>query len=84
MTEQFSQSRNQSVFDAMSLDRDPNVDYSPGYLTTWLDSLRQSKENCQLYMNAWDWFTTCESAASQADVNENQSPFNKSNVDQNS
>ena len=84
VAEQFSQTRNQSVLDAISLDRDPNVDYSPGYLTTWLDSLRQSNENCQSYMNTWDWFTSCEPSTSQADANEEQSPFNNLNVDQNS
>ena len=79
-----SQSRNSSVLDTLNLDRDPKVDYNPGYLTTWLDSLRQSNKNCQFYMNTWDWFTSCEPAASQADVNEEKSPFNNLNEDQSS
>ncbi len=79
-----SQNLNSSVVESFNLDRDPEVNYNPGYLTTWLDNLRESKKNCQSYMNTWDWFTTCEPTSSQADVNEEKSPFNNLNTDQNS
>ncbi len=84
VTEQYSQTRNLSVLDAINLDRDPKVDYNPGYLSTWLDSLRESNKNCQSYMNTWDWFTSCEPSASQADVHKEQTSFNNLNRDQNS
>lgn len=55
-----------------------SLDYKPDYISSWLDSLRESKQDCQQYVSLLSHLNPCTPSFWQSDLItdiENQNPF---------